>query len=94
MYLHSRPALTHLVAAVEGIPTRGYLVSDQTLAGDEGTAAGEGGRAAGVVTTGVGQTGVLLAGAGLDQENEWQESGVEDHHHGKEMLTECWTGTH
>ena len=32
--------LTHLVAPVEGIPTLGNLESDETLAGDEGTAPG------------------------------------------------------
>ena len=34
-------ALTHLVTPVEGIPTIRYLVSCETLTGDEGTAPGE-----------------------------------------------------
>ena len=80
-------ALTHLVAPVEGIPALGDLVPDETLAGDEGTAPGEGGRAPGVVATRVGLAGILLAEGALDKEDEGQVSGEEDHHGGGECLS-------
>ena len=63
-------ALTHLVTPVEGIPSPGHLEADEALAGDERTAPGEGGGAPGVISTRVGQTGILLAGGGRDTESK------------------------
>ena len=72
--------LTHLEAAIEGIPSRWDLVADETLTGDERTGPGEGRGTAGVLPTGVGLAGILLAGAGRGKESQPEEGGVEDHH--------------
>ena len=66
-------SLTHLEAAIEGIPSCGDLVADETLTGDERTGPREGGGATCVLAAGVGLAGILLAEASLGQESQGEE---------------------